>query len=109
MLQVTIMIPAELRDRVAQEAAHKSRSFAGQCRYFLTEGLQRVEHRNGTATALPSLGEAKRRLEQMKAEHARLAGINEADAESRARDLNVQIHILGREIEVAELVLRSEE
>jgi len=109
VLQVTIMLQPELRERVAHEAARKSRSFASQVRHFLTEGLQRVEHRNGSATALPWLADAKQRLEQMQAEHARLAKIDEADAEARAQDLKVKIHILAREIEVTELVTRPDE
>jgi len=107
--QITIIMKAELHERVALEAARKNRSFAGQVRHFLTEGLERVQHRNGSATALPWLADAKQRLEQMQTEHAQLAKINEADAECRARELAVKIAILGGHIEVAERVMQPDE
>jgi hypothetical protein len=110
VLQVTVMLKPEVRERVAQEAARKNRSFAGQVRHFLSEGLQRVQQQNGSAVApLPWLADAKRRLEAMQAEQARLARIDEAEAEARARQIGLDISVLAREIDVAERLTRVDD
>jgi len=105
---LTVTLPAELREFVAVQAKRSDRSLAAQIRHYVAEAQRKSRNGNATAT-LPWLADAKQRLEQMQAEHARLAQIDEANAEARAGELAVKIHILAREIEVAELVMRPEE